>query len=246
MDRELLCRHLERIREMGISELFYSPTSPEDKKATSPSEREPIEEGKRVPQAPAVSEAESDHPLDEINRVIRSCTRCKLSEGRMNAVPGEGDYNARLVFVGEAPGAEEDRLGKPFVGRAGKLLDRMIDALGLKRSQVFIGNVLKCRPPDNRDPEPDEVEACSPYLDQQLDIIDPLVIVALGKFAAQYLTGSTLAIGKLRGQEIKRGNAVIIPTYHTAACLRFPDYKKPVWEDLRKALQIIRERERKS
>lgn len=117
----------------------------------------------------------------------------------------------------------------------------MIAALGLSRGQVYIGNVLKCRPPENRDPLPDEMKACTPYLDRQLDIIKPLVIVALGRFSAQYLMGSTVAIGRLRGQKGNRGDAVIIPTYHPAACLRFPEYKKYVWEDLQKAQQILSE-----
>jgi len=231
MDKEQLRLQLERLQEIGIDELFYTPTG------WSPSSA--AEESQESEQS-AVKPSE-DSPLDEIARLVRACQNCPLSATRTNAVPGEGNHSARLVFIGEAPGGDEDRLGRPFVGRAGQLLDRMITALGLSRGQVYIGNVLKCRPPENRDPLPEEMKACAPYLDRQLDIIKPLVIVALGRFSAQYLMGSTVTIGRLRGQKGSRGNAVIIPTYHPAACLRFPEYKKYVWEDLQKAQQILNE-----
>ena len=159
--------------------------------------------------------------LAELAVEASTCTRCPLAAGRTQVVFGTGDPDADLLFVGEGPGAEEDRQGLPFVGRSGQLLDRlMLEELGLTRDRVYIANVVKCRPPDNRDPLPDEIASCRPYLERQIELIAPKVIVTLGKFAGQLLLDSKVGITKLRGQEYPFGDAVLIPTLHPAYALR--------------------------
>jgi DNA polymerase len=169
--------------------------------------------------------------MEKIAKELEGCTRCKLSQGRTNIVLGEGSLTADLVFVGEAPGEEEDIQSRPFVGRSGQLLEKMIQAIGLTREQVFIANVAKCRPPENRNPELDEIESCSPYLHRQLDVIKPKVIVALGKFASQTLLATETRISDLRGQWFDYRGVKLIPTYHPAYLLRNPSSKKETWED---------------
>ena len=159
--------------------------------------------------------------LAELEREALACTRCPLAEGRTNVVFGVGDPNARLMFVGEGPGREEDLKGEPFVGRSGQLLDRlMLEELGVKRDRVYIGNVLKCRPPGNRDPLPAEIETCRPFLEQQVEMIGPDVVVTLGNFATKLLLDTTEGITKLRGRAYPFRNGVLVPTYHPAAALR--------------------------
>ena len=179
--------------------------------------------------------------LESIASKVNPCTSCGLHETRTKAVPGAGSAQSGIVFVGEAPGAEEDRQGIPFVGRAGDLLTKMIKAMDdaklipgvpLNRDTVFIANVLKCRPPENRNPLPHEIETCSPYLMQQLDAIQPRIICCLGKFAAELLCGVKGTIAGLRGKIYRYKGSKLIVTYHPAACLRNPGYKRPVWEDL--------------
>ena len=179
--------------------------------------------------------------LAQVAGEVRACTKCGLCETRTQAVPGVGTARSGIVFVGEAPGADEDRLGEPFVGRAGQLLDRIIKAmdearlipdLPLGRETIYICNVLKCRPPENRNPLPHEVESCSPYLRRQLDALKPRIICCLGKFAAELLVGVKGTIGALRGKVYRYQGAKLIVTYHPAACLRNPGYKRPVWEDM--------------
>jgi len=179
--------------------------------------------------------------LEQIAHEVRGCTKCGLCETRTQAVPGVGTGKVGVVFVGEAPGAEEDRRGEPFVGRAGDLLTKMIQAMDekqlipgvtLSREAVFIANVLKCRPPENRNPLPHEIEACSPYLKRQLALLQPKVIFCLGKFAAELLVGAKGTIGGMRGTVYRYGDSKLLVTYHPAACLRNPNYKRPVWEDL--------------
>ncbi len=182
--------------------------------------------------------------LEKIAEEVRQCCKCDLGSSRTNAVPGEGNPDARIMFVGEAPGADEDAQGRPFVGRAGQLLDKIIAACGLKRSDVFIGNILKCRPPGNRDPRADEIISCLPYLQRQIEIIDPEVIVALGAHAAKTLLNSTKSIGQLRGQfheyytGIGRPPVKLMATYHTAYLLRnySQENRRKVWEDMKKVL----------
>jgi DNA polymerase len=168
------------------------------------------------------------------------CTRCKLHTlGRRQVVFGVGNPNADLMFVGEAPGADEDVQGEPFVGRAGQLLTKIIEAIGMARSDVYIANVIKCRPPQNRNPEPDEVDRCEPFLFRQIETIKPKVIVALGKFAAQSLLKTTEPITRLRGREYKYRDAILMPTYHPAFLLRNPSSKREVWEDMKRVRAIL-------
>jgi len=168
------------------------------------------------------------------------CSRCKLHTlGRKQVVFGVGNPNAELMFVGEGPGADEDIQGEPFVGRAGQLLTKIIEAIELRREDVYIANVIKCRPPGNRNPEPDEVEQCEPFLFRQIDIIKPKVIVALGKFAAQCLLKSDAPITRIRGREFTYRDAILIPTYHPAYLLRNPSAKRDVWEDMKKVRAIL-------
>jgi DNA polymerase len=170
------------------------------------------------------------------------CSRCKLHTlGRRQVVFGVGNPRARLMFVGEAPGEDEDRQGEPFVGRAGQLLTRIIEAIGLTRDQVYIANVIKCRPPGNRNPEPDEVATCEPFLFRQIEVIRPRVIVPLGKFAAQSLLGTTDPITRLRGRSFQFRGATLIPTFHPAYLLRNPSAKREVWEDMKKVRGILQD-----
>jgi uracil-DNA glycosylase family 4 len=177
--------------------------------------------------------------LDEIAKKVAKCTRCPLYETATNPVPGEGNPKAKLVCVGEAPGAKEDETGRPFVGQAGQLLTKILGAIDLTREQVFICNVLKHRPPGNRNPRPEEVEACSPYLIRQLELIKPKVIVAFGTFAAQTLLNTKTPIGQLRGFVHKYHGIPLVVTYHPAALLRNPAWKRPTWEDVKLARRIL-------
>ena len=168
------------------------------------------------------------------------CSRCKLHTlGRRQVVFGVGNPNADLMFVGEAPGADEDIQGEPFVGKAGQLLTKIIEAINLKREDVYIANVIKCRPPQNRNPEPDEVVQCEPFLFRQIETIKPKVIVALGKFAAQSLLKTTEPITRIRGREYKYRNAILMPTFHPAFLLRNPSSKREVWEDMKRVRAIL-------
>ena len=177
--------------------------------------------------------------LDQIAEVVRTCTRCSLYATATKPVPGEGSATAELVCVGEAPGANEDATGRPFVGQAGQLLTKILAAINLQREDVFICNVLKHRPPGNRNPLPEEVVACSPYLVQQLEVIRPKVVVAFGTFAAQTLLDTKLSIGKLRGSVHRYYGIPLIVTYHPAALLRNPAWKRPTWEDVQLARRIL-------
>lgn len=182
-------------------------------------------------------------PKDELERLreeILRCRACPLHRTRKNPVPGEGNPEALLVFVGEAPGAEEDEQGRPFVGKAGELLTRMIKAMGLSREEVYITNVLKCRPPNNRNPRPEEIEACMPFLLRQMEIVRPRIICALGTFAAQTLLGTKERITALRGKFHLWRGIKVMPTFHPAFLLRNPGYKKLAWEDLKKIMAEYR------
>lgn len=185
--------------------------------------------------APLIPESE----LGCLRQKIGDCTRCRLHQGRTNLVFGVGNPQAQLMFVGEAPGADEDLSGVPFVGRAGQLLTKMIEAMGLKRDDVYIANVVKCRPPGNRNPEPDEIATCMPFLKEQIEMVNPKVIVTLGKFAAQTLLQTEIPITKLRGEFTDYGRTLLMPTYHPAYLLRNPEMKKPVWQDLQKVMKQL-------
>lgn len=177
--------------------------------------------------------------LEELKKSVLKCRRCQLYKTKHNYVFGDGDQRARLMFIGEAPGADEDMQGLPFVGLAGKLLTKIIEAMGLKRSQVYIGNILKCRPPENRNPLPEEIEACREYIDAQVEMIKPKIICALGKFAAQALLETDEPISSLRGRSFEYKGTTLIPTYHPAYLLRNPNDKKLVWEDMKKIRDIL-------
>ncbi len=188
--------------------------------------------------------AEAARQLDTLVGEVRQCRLCGLGSSRTNAVPGEGNPRARIMFIGEAPGADEDAQGRPFVGRAGQLLDKIIAACGLKRGEVFIGNILKCRPPDNREPRPEEIINCLPYLQRQIEAIDPDVIVALGAHAAKTLLNTPKSISHLRGQfheynaGIGRPPVKLMATFHPAYLLRnySEENRRYVWEDMKKVL----------
>lgn len=177
--------------------------------------------------------------LEDIARTVASCTRCPLYSTALNPVPGEGNADADFMCVGEAPGATEDETGRPFIGAAGQLLTKILAAIGLPRETVYICNVLKHRPPGNRNPLPGEVEACSPYLIRQIELIKPKVILALGTFAAQTLLNTKTPIGKLRGQVHRYHGVPLVVTYHPAALLRNPSWKRPTWEDVQLAHRIL-------
>ena len=172
---------------------------------------------------------------------ITRCQKCRLCAGRTYPVPGEGNPHARLMFIGEGPGRDEDQTGRPFVGRAGQLLDKMIGAIGLSREEVFIANVVKCRPPQNRAPEMDEVAACMPYLRAQVGLIRPQVIVLLGSSALGAILGPDHRITRERGAWIERKGVWFMPTFHPAALLRDESKKRPVWEDLKKVRDKLQE-----
>jgi len=193
-----------------------------------------------IPEVPAVPMVGSETLEDIKTDIGPACTRCKLCTlGRSQIVFGVGNPKARLMFVGEAPGEDEDKKGEPFVGRAGQLLTKIIEAIGMTRDQVYIANVIKCRPPGNRNPEPDEVASCEPFLFRQIDVIQPKVIVPLGKFAAQSLLKTMDPITRLRGRQFDYRGAVLIPTFHPAYLLRNPSAKREVWEDMKKVRAIL-------
>jgi len=216
-------RHLWWLRDAGIREIPLAPAPPPTARPPAP--------------APGNAYALSDkgcgsEPLLAIRGDLGECTRCKLHGGRTRLVFGVGNPHAELVFVGEGPGADEDLQGEPFVGRAGQLLTRMIEAMGFARSDVYIANVVKCRPPGNRDPEPDEIEACEPFLKAQIAAIRPRVVVALGRFAVQTLLRDATPISRQRGRWREYEGVKLMPTFHPAYLLRNPAEKKPAWDDL--------------
>ena len=226
MSREL-ADHLQYYAEMGVTGISRDP-----KWRTRTSA--PVG-------PPLVAPFDSRDSLDAIKTDIGDdCRRCKLCTlGRSQIVFGVGNARARLMFVGEAPGEEEDKRGEPFVGKAGQLLTKIIEAIGLSRDQVYIANVIKCRPPGNRNPEPDEVASCEPFLFRQIDAIQPKVIVPLGKFAAQCLLKTADPITRLRGRTFEYRGATLIPTFHPAYLLRNPSAKREVWEDMKKVRSIL-------
>ena len=178
--------------------------------------------------------------LESIHADLGDCRRCKLAQGRNCIVFGDGNPNAKLVFIGEGPGVEEDRKGQPFVGAAGQLLTRIIEAIKLSRNQVYICNIIKCRPPGNRNPEPDEIKTCFPFLERQIAAIQPDFIIALGTFAAQTLLGTVTPISRLRGRFHEYKGIKVVPTYHPAYLLRNPEKKRDVWEDMKMLMKEYR------
>ncbi len=182
--------------------------------------------------------------LGRMAAALAGCRRCRLCQGRTQVVFGVGNPSARVVFMGEGPGADEDRLGEPFVGRAGQLLNAMLPSIGLARADVYIANVVKCRPPGNRDPEPDEAAACMPFLKRQIELIDPVVIVWLGRIAARSLLGTTAPISSYRGRWTTWMGRDVLPTYHPAYLLRNPAAKREAWADFKKLRERLKQEER--
>ena len=177
--------------------------------------------------------------LDEVASLIASCRNCKLCDARTNTVPGEGPANAQLVVIGEGPGRTEDETGRPFVGRAGELLTKILEAIKLPRDQVFICNIVKCRPPENRLPQYDEIAACLPFLYRQIELVKPKVILAMGGTAAQSLLNTKQSLGALRNQVHRFRGIPVVITYHPAALLRNPNWKRPTWDDVRIAARLL-------
>jgi uracil-DNA glycosylase family 4 len=230
-----VARHLAWLRDAGVREV------PEPVAVASPglAALHGLEASAAPGAAPGPETGPGSPALVAIRADLGDCRRCKLAGGRTNLVFGVGDPRAELMFVGEGPGADEDLQGEPFVGKAGQLLTRMIEAMGYRREQVYIANVVKCRPPGNRNPEPDEIEACEPFLKRQLEAVGPRVIVALGKFAAHTLLRSTLPITRLRGQWSEYAGVKVMPTFHPAYLLRSPQEKAKVWEDLKLVMAVL-------
>ncbi len=212
---------LEFYRDLGVEDVFLEAAAA----------------GGTAPLAPG-----SMPDLPALGRFIEGCQRCKLSQSRTNIVFGQGNPNADLMFVGEAPGRDEDEQGLAFVGRAGQLLTKIIEAIGSTREDVFIANVLRCRPPNNRNPEADEVASCRPFLEEQIRLIAPRVIVTLGTFAAQALLETDEPIGRMRGHWRTARGVRVMPTFHPAFLLRSPDRKKDVWEDMKLVRDFLAEK----
>ena len=185
------------------------------------------------------SKEQKGRQLERLRKEIGDCNRCQLHKGRTHVVFGVGNPNADLMFIGEGPGRDEDLQGIPFVGRAGQLLTRIINAMGYSRDEVYIANIVKCRPPNNRNPGPEEVDTCMPFLIRQVEIIEPRVIVCLGSVAAQNLLGTDEKITRLRGHFTEWRGIPVMPTYHPAFLLRNPNMKKPVWEDMKKVMKAL-------
>jgi uracil-DNA glycosylase len=239
--REQLAEHLRFMTELGVAGVSRDSgwRARGDAPAAAPPTAAP-------PAAMSPGDDAARNDIDEASALaalraeIGDCSRCKLHRlGRRQIVFGVGNPKAVLMFAGEAPGRDEDIQGIPFVGRAGQLLTKMIEAIGMKREDVYIANVIKCRPPENRNPEPDEVATCEPFLVRQVETIKPKVIVALGTFAAQALLKTTDSISRLRGRVYVYGGAKLIPTFHPAYLLRSPERKRDAWEDLKLAKSLL-------
>lgn len=244
MDRDQLAEHLRFAQELGVAGVSSDPAW---KHRADSSVRSQVDEGE-VRLKPEATHGQiiplmQVDALQAVRTDIGDCTRCKLHAlGRTQVVFGVGNPNADLMFVGEAPGADEDVQGIPFVGRAGQLLTDIIEkGLKIPRKDVYIANVIKCRPPQNRNPEPDEVATCEPFLFRQVDIIQPKVIVALGKFGAQTLLRTLDPISRLRGRVFEYRGAKLVPTFHPAYLLRNPSSKREVWEDMKLVTRLLTE-----
>ena len=237
--REQIAEHLKFFGELGVA--GYRKDAVWAARKESAESKESGDSAAQSPEPKAQSpESNFVESLEAIREDIGECVRCKLCAlGRKQIVFGVGNPNANLMFVGEAPGRDEDIQGIPFVGRAGQKLTQIIEAIGLKREDVYIANVIKCRPPENRNPEPDEVEQCEPFLFRQVDTIKPKVIVALGTFAAKSLLKSNESISRLRGRVFEYRGAKLVPTFHPAFLLRNPSCRREVWEDMKKVRALL-------
>lgn len=236
--------HIRLDMELGRSLSYLRSDDSEDtviskKMLSAPVETNHAPAAETRPAGRELSSSPAAPTLENVRNELGDCQRCPLGQSRTNLVFGEGNPHANLVFVGEAPGADEDEQGKPFVGRAGQLLTKIITAMGLSREDVFICNILKCRPPGNRNPKPEEIHACEPFLIRQLQAIKPKVICALGTFAAHTLLKTDVAITILRGKFYSYQGIQLMPTYHPAYLLRNPGAKKPVWEDIQMVMKLL-------
>jgi uracil-DNA glycosylase len=237
-----LAAHLRYYQDLGVTGLSRDAAWRSRQSAAAPAGEPAVDEAAVL--APPDAAPGGGGPgarLRVIREEIGDCTRCKLHAGRTQIVFGVGSPDARLMFVGEGPGADEDEQGEPFVGRAGQLLTQIIKAMGFAREEVYIANVVKCRPPGNRNPEPDEIAECSPFLHAQIAAINPRVIVALGKFAAQTLLQTETPISRLRGQFHPMGGRDVMPTFHPSYLLRNPAAKREVWDDMKLVMRRLAE-----
>ena len=250
MNRDQLAEHLRFAAELGVEGISRDPAwrrtgdgrTGDGSPLTSQNPQTVPETLLQILPAGTRNLQTTPDTLPMVREEIGDCTRCKLHKlGRRQIVFGVGNPNADLMFVGEAPGRDEDIQGEPFVGRAGQLLTKIIEAIGLQRGDVYIANVIKCRPPENRNPEQDEVDTCEPFLVQQIDIIKPKVIVALGTFAARALLRTLDPISRLRGRIYEYRGAKLIPTFHPAYLLRNPSSKREVWEDMKVVRKLLAE-----
>jgi uracil-DNA glycosylase len=250
VDPRALAHHLRFYEELGVTGISHDPSW--RRRSAEPASEVPAEtahpemtdssplEAEDIAAVSPVQLVRTAEGLAAVRQELGDCTRCKLHGlGRRQIVFGVGNPSADIMFVGEAPGADEDAQGIPFVGKAGQLLTKMIEAMGLRRDEVYIANVLKCRPPNNRDPQPDEVESCEPFLFQQIASVQPKVIIALGAFAARTLLKTMDPISRMRGRVYEYRGAKLIPTFHPSFLLRSPGYKRDAWEDLKKALGVL-------
>lgn len=246
-DRDELLTNLKQLVELdqaaGIEFVLqdaHAPMSPNPAPTVATPVPQPVPARTKNDATQSVAPAATDESLEKIAAEIAACTACRLCTGRRHTVPGEGNPQPVLLFVGEGPGADEDAQGRPFVGAAGQLLDKMIVAMGLTRTEVFIANIIKCRPPGNRTPEADEVQTCLPFLARQIALLKPTVICALGNTPLRALTGNDKAgITRMRGKQLSYNGITMIPTFHPSFLLRNPDAKKPCWEDLQTVLKLM-------
>jgi DNA polymerase len=229
-------RYFATLTDLGLP---HAPTATDGRPADRPASATNEQTGTSTATATATNETGTGETLEAIRADIGDCTRCKLAPTRKTIVFGQGNPKARLMFVGEAPGADEDEQGLAFVGKAGQLLTKIIEAIGMSREDVFIANVLKCRPPGNRNPEPDEIVQCQPFLERQILSIHPEVLVGLGKFGAHWLLKTAEPITRLRGRLGQYHGIKVMPTYHPAYLLRNPGAKKEVWEDMKVVRDLL-------
>lgn len=232
---------LKFFQELGV-EFLIGPGQVQSEKRSGKSKEVEGLSLSAVDERRILTDEEWQAEWEKLIRRIMNCTFCPLYKGRTQAVPGEGNRKAELMFVGEAPGRDEDLQGRPFVGRAGQLLTRIIQAMGFQREEVYIANVIKCRPPENRTPKPDEVKACSPYLVKQIELIKPRVIVALGKVAAEFLLNTNKSMSEIRGNFGQYAGIPVMPTFHPSYLVRNEgnkEIKKMVWEDMKKVLKLL-------
>jgi len=226
--RRQLCDYLRLLELSGVEEIVMPEASPVSG----------IEAGE-APDRGSDSPVDGAGGIEILRQEAEACRACYLHKGRTTVVFGEGNPSGRLMFIGEGPGADEDRDGRPFVGRAGMLLTKIIEAMGLAREEVYIANVVKCRPPGNRTPEPDEIASCLPYLEKQIDLVGPEAICTLGNVATHAVTGELRPISEMRWKTYEYRGIKVFPTYHPAACLRNPESKKLVWEDVKKVMKLL-------